>query len=200
MCRIQKINIIWLSVSLGNPNKISFSLLRVGKSTRKTPSWFHQIKNSFHISLTLSQCTKKWGISSVSSQYEHIGVSFNFISKSFLLQLIILCIILNCNDCSFVSLKQRYGRLRISGHSSSGIRPGDIDCHFCKPAGFTYLFLMNWLYNIFVATVTRGVSLPQKLTKGTLTLVVTAFFFFLSICANSKEDFAWFVKHWESYS
>ena len=36
---------------------------------------------------------------------------------------------------------------------------------------------MNWLYNRFVAAVTRGVGLPQKLTKGTLTLVVTAFFF-----------------------
>ena len=169
----------------------------------ESPQPKHQVGstkwNCFHISLTLSQCTKKWGISSVSSQYENIGVSFNFISKSFLLQLIILRIILNCNDCSFVSLKHRFGRLRISGHSSSGIRPGDIDCHFCKPAGFTYLFLMNWLYNIFVATVTRGVGLPQKLTKGTLTLVVTALFF-LSIGANSEEDFAWFVKHWESYS
>ena len=116
-------------------------------------------------------------------------------SKSFLLQLIILCIILNCNDCSFVSLKHWYGLLRISGHSSSGIRPGDIDCHFCKSAGFTYLFLINWLYDIFVAKVTRGVGLSQLLTKGTLTLVVTAFF-----CTNSEEDFAWFVKHWESYS
>ena len=57
---------------------------------------------------------------------------------------------------------------------------------------------MNWLYNRFVAAVTRGVGLPQKLTKGTLTLVVTAFF--LSIGANSEEDFVRFVKHWESYS
>ena len=57
---------------------------------------------------------------------------------------------------------------------------------------------MNWLYNIFVATVTRGVGLPQKLTKGTLTLVFTAFF--LLIGANSEEDFVWYVKYWKSYS
>ena len=137
---------------------------------------FHQIKKSFHISLTLSQYTKKWGTSSSSSQNEHTGVSFNFISKSFLWQFIILCTIWNCKDCSVVSLKHRYCLRKISGHSYSDIRPGVTDCHFCMPAGFTYLFLMNWLYNIFVVAVTRGVGLPLKLTKGTLTSVVTALF------------------------
>ena len=92
----------------------------------------------------------------------------------FLLQLIILCIILNCKDCSVVSL--RYGLRKISGHSSSDIRPGVTDCHFCMPDGFTYLFLMNWLYNIFVAAFTSAVGIPLKLTSGTLTFVVTALF------------------------
>ena len=40
----------------------------------------------------------------------------------------------------------------------------------------TYLFLMNSLYNIFVAATSRAVGLPQKLTKETPTLVVTALF------------------------
>ena len=88
--------------------------------------------------------------------------------KVFLLQFIILCTILNCKDCSVVSLEHRYGLQKISGHSFSDIRPGITDCHLCMPAGFTYLFFMNCLYNIFVAAVTRGVGLPLKLTNGAL--------------------------------
>ena len=61
---------------------------------------------------------------------------FQFHIKTFLLQLIILSIIFNCKDCSFLSLQNWYGRLKISGHSSSGIRPGDIDCHFFMPSGY----------------------------------------------------------------
>ena len=139
--------------------------------------WFHQIKKAFHISLTLSQYTNKWGTSSSSSQNKHTGISFNFISKKvLLLELIILYTILNCKDCSVVSLEHRYCLRNISGHSSSDIRPSVTDCHFCMPVGFMYLFLMNWLYNIFVAAVTRGVGLSLKLTKGTLTLILTALF------------------------
>ena len=86
---------------IGQPKwNISFTVARWKVHNEKT-IWFHQIKRSFHIFITLSQCTKKWGISSVSSQYEHIGVSVN---KLFLLQLIILSIILNCSDFKFVSL------------------------------------------------------------------------------------------------
>ena len=44
------------------------------------------------------------------------------------------------------------------------------------PAGFTFLFLVNWLYYKIVATVIRGIGLPLTLTIGTLTLIVTALF------------------------
>ena len=55
-----------------------------------------QIQNSF-------APHKKCGMSFIASQYKHLGVSFIFISNSFLLQLIILCIVLNCRD-RFLSL------------------------------------------------------------------------------------------------
>ena len=63
--------------------------------------------------------------------------------QSVLLQSNILCIISNCKDSSLVYLKHRHGRRKISCHSSSDITPGEIDSHFCMPAGFTYLVFVT---------------------------------------------------------
>ena len=35
-------------------------------------------KKYFHILLTLSHCTEKWGMSSITSQYEQTNIYFNF--------------------------------------------------------------------------------------------------------------------------
>ena len=122
-------------------------------------------------------------MSSIVSQYEHFGVSFIFISKSFLLQLIILSIILNCRDCIFVSRIVWYDRWKIFDHTSSVIWLVAVAIHFVMPAGFLYLHLINCLYNVFVSVSQRGTILPPRLTKGSLIFDLTGLF--LISCPHS---------------
>ena len=122
-------------------------------------------------------------MSSIASQYEHFGVSFIFISNSFLLQLIILCIILNCRDCIFVSRNDWYDRRKIFGHSSSEIWTVAVAFHLVMPVGFLYLYLINCLYSVFVSISQRGTILPPRLTKGSLIFVLTGLF--LISCRHS---------------
>ena len=122
-------------------------------------------------------------MSSIASQYEHFGVSFIFISNSFLLQLIILCIILNCRDCIFVSRNVWYGRWKIYDHSSSEIRPVAVAFYFVVPAGFLYWCLINCLYNVFVSISQRGINLSLRLTKGSFIFVLIGLF--LISCRHS---------------
>ena len=122
-------------------------------------------------------------MSSIASQYEHFDVSFIFISKSFLLQLLILCIILNCRDCIFVSRIVWYDRWKIFDHSSSVIWLVAVAFNFVMPAGFLYLYLTNCLYNVFVSVSQRGTILPPRLTKGSLIFDLTCLF--LISCRHS---------------
>ena len=119
----------------------------------------------------------------MASQYEDFGVSFIFISKSFLLQLIILCIILNCRDCIFVSYIVWYDRWKIFDHSSSVIWLVAVAFHFVMPVGFWYSYLINCLYNEFVSVSQKGTILPPRLTNGSLIFDLTGFF--LISCRHS---------------
>ena len=105
------------------------------------------------------------------------------IEFSFLLQLIILCIILNCRDCIFVSRNDWYDRWKIFGHSSSEIWTVAVAFHLVMPVSFLYLYLINCLYSVFVSISQRGTILPPRLTKGSLIFVLTGLF--LISCRHS---------------
>ena len=95
----------------------------------------------------------------------------------------ILCIILNCRDCIFVSRNVWYDRWKIFDHSLSEIWPVAVAFHFVMPAGFLYLYLINCLYNVFVSVSQRGTNLPLRLTKGSFILALTGLF--LISCRHS---------------
>ena len=95
----------------------------------------------------------------------------------------ILCIILNCRDCIFVSRNVWYDRWKIFDHSSSEFWPVAVAFHFVMPAGFLYLYVINGLYNVFVLVTQRGTNLPLRLTKGSFIFVLTGLF--LISCRHS---------------
>ena len=84
----------------------------------------------------------------ISSQYEHWGDAFIFISNNFLLQLIILWTNLNWKDWSFVSCTTLNVLVKISAHSSSCL--WCVSFHLWTHVGVIHFLPRNMSYIHFV--------------------------------------------------